>query len=199
MYQAIVFLPLLGAIIAGLIALVGARARFPGASPPDRAPTITRMDRRPRAMAPCRRTSTRRRCIRAMASRPSPSLRQPARARPSSITTGLLFIAMVLSWIAFAQVGFGHHDTRVPLFACIHCGRSPGRLGAARRHADRGDAGGGDDGLGLRPPLLDRLHGRGSVPAALLLLPVAVHLRDADAGDGRQPRRSCSSAGRASG
>ena len=30
MYQAIVFLPLLGAVIAGLIALVGARARHPG-------------------------------------------------------------------------------------------------------------------------------------------------------------------------
>ena len=30
MYQAIVFLPLLGAILAGLIALVGAHARNPG-------------------------------------------------------------------------------------------------------------------------------------------------------------------------
>ena len=30
MYQAIVFLPLLGAIMAGLIALAGARARWPG-------------------------------------------------------------------------------------------------------------------------------------------------------------------------
>jgi len=34
MYQAIVFLPLLGAILAGLIALVGARARCPGEGPP---------------------------------------------------------------------------------------------------------------------------------------------------------------------
>jgi len=33
MYQAIVFLPLLGAILAGLIALAGARARFPGKGP----------------------------------------------------------------------------------------------------------------------------------------------------------------------
>src|SRR5262249_47266487 len=32
-YQAIVFLSLLGAIIAGLIALAGARARFPGKGP----------------------------------------------------------------------------------------------------------------------------------------------------------------------
>ena len=34
MYQAIVFLPLLGAILAGVIALVGARARCPGEGPP---------------------------------------------------------------------------------------------------------------------------------------------------------------------
>ena len=33
MYQAIVFLPLLGAILAGLISLAGARARHPGGSP----------------------------------------------------------------------------------------------------------------------------------------------------------------------
>jgi len=32
-YQAIVFLPLLGAILAGFIALAGARARFPGKGP----------------------------------------------------------------------------------------------------------------------------------------------------------------------
>ena len=34
MYEAIVFLPLLGAIIAGAIALIGARNRLPGADPP---------------------------------------------------------------------------------------------------------------------------------------------------------------------
>ena len=33
MYQAIVFLPLLGAIIAALISLAGARARHPGGTP----------------------------------------------------------------------------------------------------------------------------------------------------------------------
>ena len=37
MYQAIVFLPLLGAILAALIALAGARARFPGKGPPPAA------------------------------------------------------------------------------------------------------------------------------------------------------------------
>jgi hypothetical protein len=47
MFQAIVFLPLLGAILGGLIALAGARARFPGKAPPPgledtRRMTITR-------------------------------------------------------------------------------------------------------------------------------------------------------------
>ena len=35
MYLAIVLLPLLGAILGGMIALAGARARFPGAEPSD--------------------------------------------------------------------------------------------------------------------------------------------------------------------
>ena len=45
MYQAIVFLPLLGAILAGIIALAGARARFPGKGPvagADHGPTLAR-------------------------------------------------------------------------------------------------------------------------------------------------------------
>ena len=33
MYQAIVFLPLLGCIVAALISLAGARARHPGGEP----------------------------------------------------------------------------------------------------------------------------------------------------------------------
>ena len=37
MYQAIVFLPLLGAILAGIIALAGAHARHPGGSAPEDA------------------------------------------------------------------------------------------------------------------------------------------------------------------
>ena len=55
MYQAIVFLPLLGAILAGLIALAGARARFPGEGPPpgaeDDAATRPRITARHPSMA----------------------------------------------------------------------------------------------------------------------------------------------------
>ncbi len=61
MYQAIVFLPLIGCLIAGLFG---------------------------RVIGP----------------------------RPSElVTTLLLFASMVLSWIALAQVGFGHHDERIVL------------------------------------------------------------------------------------
>src|ERR1700720_2420403 len=68
MYQAIVFLPLLGSAIAGLFGrLIG--------------------------------------------------------ARPSElVTTVLLFAAMVLSWIGFFQVGFGHQDARVVLAPFIVSG-----------------------------------------------------------------------------
>jgi NADH-quinone oxidoreductase subunit L len=68
MYQAIVFLPLLGSAIAGLFGwLIG--------------------------------------------------------PRPSElVTTVLLFAAMVLSWISFAQVGFGHQDLRIELTPFIVSG-----------------------------------------------------------------------------
>jgi NADH-quinone oxidoreductase subunit L len=116
MYQAIVFLPLLGAILAALISLAGAHARHPsGSSPPgaeDHAAPGAAEDH-PRA-APS-------------ASQPM-SVIEPSQAEPTHshqpalgatfaqlITTGLLFIAMILSWIAFVTVGFGGHEERVPL------------------------------------------------------------------------------------
>src|SRR5882672_7373558 len=37
-------------------------------------------------------------------------------------TTTLLFISMLLSWMAFFKVGFGHQDAYVPLFAFITSG-----------------------------------------------------------------------------
>ncbi len=68
MYQAIVFLPLIGALIAGLFGRV-------------------------------------------------------IGARPSElVTTTLLFIAAILSWIAFAKVGFGHQDERIVLFTWMQSG-----------------------------------------------------------------------------
>ena len=70
--------------------------------------------------------------------------------------------------------------------AVDHVRRFRGRLDDPRRHADRRDAGGGDGRVLARASLFHRLHARGPAPAALLLLSVALHLRDADAGDGEQ-------------
>src|SRR5712691_440263 len=123
MYQAIVFLPLLGFIIAGLIALAGARARHPGGSPDagagNHAHGPVREDR-PRRAPP----------LRVDTALVHPSHAEPVEPEPPAAgsreaelaTTGLLFASMVLSWIAFAYVGFGHHETRVPLFPWIVVG-----------------------------------------------------------------------------
>ena len=48
-----------------------------------------------------------------------PSRRPRARAPPSSSPPSLLFDRLVLSWIAFWRVGFGHQDERVRLFTWI--------------------------------------------------------------------------------
>ena len=187
MYQAIVFLPLLGAILAGLIALAGARARFPGGRAPARTTTRTGDGQHARARRDRRRIDHH--AARAdVARRPCAASSRPRRlAHGRTHHHRLLFVSMILSWIAFVQVGFGHQDARVPMFDLDRLRRPQGRLGAAHRHADRRDAGGGHHRVGARPPLFDRLHGRGPVPAAVLRLSVAVHLRHADAGDGGQP------------
>ena len=99
-----------------------------------------------------------------------------------------LVISAVLSWVAFFSVGFS--DARSASSragaALDPSGRARGRLGAPHRHADGGHAGGRQHRVGARPHLFDRLHAPRSRPAALLRLSVAVHLRHADAGDGRQ-------------
>ena len=107
MYHAIVFLPLLGAIIAALIALAGARARHPGGSPASGVDGHGSVD----------------------ASHPHGALHDDPHAQPQAheppaagsrpaelVTTVFLFASMLLSWFAFADVGFGHHDSRVALF-----------------------------------------------------------------------------------
>ena len=120
MYQAIVFLPLLGAILAGLIALAGARARFPGESPPPGVEDDA-VDHGPHAHAPSLHEDG----GVIHSSHHEPEEHQPAAAGSRSaelITTTLLTISMILSWIAFVDVGFGHHDVRVPIFSWIVSG-----------------------------------------------------------------------------
>src|SRR6266404_7604994 len=123
MYYAIVFLPLLGAIIAALIALAGARARHPGGPPDVVADNHTHGpvdESHPRgALASYGAHAV------LDTSRAEPQALEPPAAGSRSaelVTTVFLFAAMLLSWLAFADVGFGHHDSRVTLFPWIISG-----------------------------------------------------------------------------
>jgi NADH-quinone oxidoreductase subunit L len=100
-YQAIVFLPLIGAILAGLISLAGARTRHPGGSPG---------------------ADTHAGGVHAEAAG-AHAAAEDGHADESSasgsrlaelITTSLLFFAMILAWIALANAGIGR-DARIPL------------------------------------------------------------------------------------
>jgi NADH-quinone oxidoreductase subunit L len=123
MYEAIVALPLIGAIIAGVITLVGARNRFPGANPPPphddhTAPLVPEDHAR---AAPSLRAAP-------AVSRGSDEEEvqyEPAAAGSRAaelITTTLLVISCVLSWYAFYDVGLADHEARVPLFSFISFG-----------------------------------------------------------------------------
>jgi NADH-quinone oxidoreductase subunit L len=120
MYEAIVVLPLIGAVIAGLIALVGARNRFPGASPPpphdDHAAPLVPEDHPRAAPSPYAASSD----IHVEETDTAP----PAAGSRAAelITTTLLVISCVLSWYAFVDVGLAGHDARVPLFPFITFG-----------------------------------------------------------------------------
>src|ERR1700737_2959097 len=124
MYQAIVFLPLLGAIIAALISLAGAHARHPGGTPA--------ADAEDHAHGPVDESNPRgapslhEPHAALLASSAEPRTQQPAAAggsRPAElVTTVLLFASMLLSWVAFVDVGFAHHDARVTLFPWIISG-----------------------------------------------------------------------------
>src|SRR5450631_3013314 len=114
MYQAIVFLPLLGAILAGLIAIAGARARFPGEGPPPGAEE---------GAAASDHGTHAEHAHAAHADDGHGHAPAAAGSRTAElITTTLLMISMILSWIAFVQVGFGHHDERVPVLTWILSG-----------------------------------------------------------------------------
>jgi NADH-quinone oxidoreductase subunit L len=110
MYQAIVFLPLLGAALAAIIALAGAHARHPGGSPPAGGEDhiLGPTPEHPQGAA-----SASSRAAAVHASHAEPERHEPAAAGSGTaelITTSLLFISMVLSWIAFVRVGFSHQE-----------------------------------------------------------------------------------------
>src|SRR6201996_6386951 len=131
MIQAIVFLPLLGAILAGLIALIGAHARCPSGDTVehhDDAHGHGTTDVNADAGV-----------IHATTHEPDAHddhghddhgnhdhyIVEPAAAGSRAaelITTALLFVSAGLSWFTFVDVGFLHHDARIALFPWIVSG-----------------------------------------------------------------------------
>src|SRR6516165_3468882 len=121
MYQALVFLPLLGAIIAAIISLVGAHARCPSGD------TVEHHDD-----AHGHGTTGDAGVMHASTHDPDEHgdhddhhAVEPAAAGSRAaelITTGLLFVSAALSWVSFVDVGFLHHDARIALFPWITSG-----------------------------------------------------------------------------
>jgi NADH-quinone oxidoreductase subunit L len=124
MYEAIVFLPLLGAFLAGLIAIVGAHARHSGGAPAPGAEDHARgpVDEHRARAAPSPHDAHA--VMPEVAAEPERPREPPASGSRLSeiITTGFLFASMLLSWFAFAEVGFAHHDSHVTLFPWIGSG-----------------------------------------------------------------------------
>jgi NADH-quinone oxidoreductase subunit L len=126
MYQAIVFLPLIGAILAGLISIFGAHARNPSGD------TVEHHDDSHGHGAPSVTEDAG--VIHASHHEPEAHddhghddhhVVEPAAVGSRAaelITTGLLLVAAGLSWMALVDVGFMHHDARIALFPWISSG-----------------------------------------------------------------------------
>jgi NADH-quinone oxidoreductase subunit L len=120
MYQAIVLLPLLGAVIAGIVCLVGAHNRFPGEDPPppagDHAAPPGREDH-PRA-APVPHGAHA-----ASAATHVEELEHAPSAAGSLLaeltTSTFLVISCALSWFALFDVGFAGHEARILMFSFV--------------------------------------------------------------------------------
>jgi len=114
MVQAIVFLPLLGAILAGLIAIFGAHGRSPSGD------TVEHHDD-----AHGHASAAHDDHAADDHGHDDHHAAEPAAAGSrlaELITTGLLFVSAALSWFVLVDVGFMHHDARIALFPWIVSG-----------------------------------------------------------------------------
>jgi NADH-quinone oxidoreductase subunit L len=120
MIQAIVFLPLIGAILAGLISIFGAHARNPSGD------TVEHHDdAHGDAHALDAHAADAHDDHAADAHGHDDHAVEPPAAGSRAaelITTILLFVAAGLSWFAFFDVGLLHHDVRIALFPWITSG-----------------------------------------------------------------------------
>jgi NADH-quinone oxidoreductase subunit L len=135
MIQAIVFLPLIGAVIAGVIAVFGAHARNPsgdtvehhddahgrGAVPVDGdAGVVHALSHEPDAHALDAHDGH----TAGDHGHDDHAVEPPAAGSRAAelITTGLLFVSAALSWFVLVDVGFLHHDARIGLAPWINSG-----------------------------------------------------------------------------
>ena len=129
MIQAIVFLPLIGAIIAGLISIFGAHARNPSGD------AVDHHAHSGHGAASHAITSIADDAAVVHVTHDEPMAHdahghddhavEPAAAGSRAaelISTGLLLAAAALSWVALVDVGFMHHDVRLALFPWISSG-----------------------------------------------------------------------------
>src|SRR3954447_14585769 len=129
MIQAIVFLPLIGAIIAGLISIFGAHARNPSGD------AVDHHAHSGHGAASHASTSIVDDAAVVHVTHDEPMAHdahghddhavEPAAAGSRAaelISTGLLLAAAALSWVALVDVGFMHHDVRLALFPWISSG-----------------------------------------------------------------------------
>jgi NADH-quinone oxidoreductase subunit L len=118
MIQAIVFLPLIGALIAGAIAIVGAHARNPSGD------TVEHQDDAHGHGADAHAAHAHDDHAVDDHGHGDHAIEPPAQGSRAAelITTALLLIAAGLSWVALADVGFLHHDARIALFPWISSG-----------------------------------------------------------------------------
>jgi NADH-quinone oxidoreductase subunit L len=125
MIQAIVFLPLIGAVLAGLISVFGAHARNPSGDTAEHHD-----DAHGHGTTPVSEDAG---VIHASSHEPDSHddhghddhvVEPPAAGSRAAelITTGLLLVSAALSWVVLVDVGFMHHDARIALFPWINSG-----------------------------------------------------------------------------
>ncbi|SIO52639.1 NADH dehydrogenase subunit L [Bradyrhizobium erythrophlei] len=117
MVQAIVFLPLLGAILAGLISIFGAHARNPSGDMVEHHDDAHGADAHASDAHDDHGDDDH--------GHDDHHVSEPAAAGSRAaelITTGLLLVAAGLSWVTLVDVGFMHHDARIALFPWISSG-----------------------------------------------------------------------------
>jgi NADH-quinone oxidoreductase subunit L len=116
MIQAIVFLPLIGAILAGLISIFGAHARNPSGD------TVEHHDDAHGAEAHASEAHDDN--ADADGHGHDDAIEPPAAGSRAAelITTSLLFVSAGLSWFVLVDVGFLHHVARIALFPWINSG-----------------------------------------------------------------------------